>query len=68
MRRLNYYQNIITEFLPLVHQMAQEGTVWLSDIIRLEPDWYQVKLKWASIMCATLDADNFWILAARKAP
>ena len=33
----------------MAHQMVQEGTMWPSVMITLEPCWHKVKLNWANI-------------------
>jgi len=38
----------------MAHQMAQEGTLWPSSVIRLGPHWRNNKIKWAK---------QYWMLA-----
>ena len=42
----------------MVHQMAQEGALWPSVMIRFGPHWCNSKITWASIVNAVLDVDT----------
>ena len=39
----------------MVHQMAQEGALWPSVMIRFGPHWRNSKITWANIVNAVLD-------------
>ena len=39
----------------MAHQMAQEGALWPSSVIRLGPHWCNSKIRWANIVHAVLD-------------
>ena len=39
----------------MAHQMAQEGALWPSSVIRLGPHWRNNKMRWANIVHAVLD-------------
>ena len=39
----------------MAYQMAQEGALWLSGVIRLERHWRNSKITWANIVHAVLD-------------
>ena len=39
----------------MAHQMAQEGTLWPSVMIRFGPHWHNSKITWANIVNAVLD-------------
>ena len=43
---------------PIVHQMAQEGALLPSSVIRLRPHWRNSKITWANIVHAVLDVDT----------
>ena len=36
----------------MAHQMAQEGALWPSSVIRLGPHWRNSKIRWANINIA----------------
>ena len=38
-----------------MHQIAQEGALWLNVMIRFGPHWHNSKLTWANIVNAVLD-------------
>ena len=38
-----------------MHQMAQEGALWPSVMIRFGPHWCNSKITWANIVNAVLD-------------
>ena len=44
----------------MAQQMAQEGTLWPSNVIRLGPHWRNSKITWAYIVHAV--ATGFWHL------
>ena len=39
----------------MVHQMAQEGALWSSVMIRFGPHWHNSKITWANIVNAVLN-------------
>ena len=39
----------------MAHQMAQEGALWPSVMIRFGPHWHNSKITWANIVNAVLD-------------
>ena len=41
-----------------MHQMALEGALWPSGVIRLGPHWRSIKITWANIVRAVLDVDT----------
>ena len=38
-----------------MYQMAQEGALWASGVIRLGPHWCNSKITWANIIVAVMD-------------
>ena len=38
-----------------MHQMAQEGALWPSVMIRFGPHWHNSKITWANIVNVVLD-------------
>ena len=39
----------------MVYQMAQEGVLWPSVMIRFGPHWHNSKITWANIVNVVLD-------------
>ena len=51
----------------MAHQMAQEGALWPSNVIRLGPHWRNCKIAWANIVHAfNIVHIVHWMLALKN--